>query len=367
MDRTIISSPKTNAPILPSRLAALNACRDALDHGPILLTGATGVGKTWLLKLLALESDSRAWLEIDCAPGMSSLDFLDSFCDRLGVESPNGSVGSTRLTAYSGLSECRQDGRPIALVFDEAHLASDALFEEIRLLANGMGRGNGLAALVISGQTLLAKRLDSKALAALETRLAARIHLLPLDLAETTKLLTAARPDLAANRELVEHAHRDVGGNPARLLRIVERLPRGTASPVSLETNSQAATGPMVPAKPPLRVEEGLIEVGWDSDMDAEVDSSQEFPSDTLVHEEEPVEDHYAALQAWDEWAKNQGRVELEDALSANSEDLRGLDEPEPAKRTALGTEPGLWADGKHGFGPYSQLFSRLKPLQEAE
>ena len=66
------------------------------------------------------------------------------------------------------------------------------------------------------------------------------------------------------------------------------------------------------PSRPPLRVEDGLIEVGWAGDPadeePADFDDSDEI--DEFDPEEgEPVDDHYAALQAWAEWARNRDRL----------------------------------------------------------
>ncbi len=74
-------------------------------------------------------------------------------------------------------------------------------------------------------------------------------------------------------------------------------------------------TPPLVPARPPIRVEDGLVEVGWEGDLDAEPAYEEESarpadrpcPDDSSFNEE-LVEDRYAALQAWHEWTRNQGR-----------------------------------------------------------
>ncbi len=376
MDRAIVRSNRMESPyVLPSRRGAMAACQEVLDGGPILLTGAAGVGKTWLLEMLAKQNGDRSWISLDCAPCMTPEDFLYTFATAMGSVPASSSVGAIRIALDLGIREAREDGMPVALAFDEAHLASDMLLEEIRLIANRMGNGRGLASLVISGQSSLSRRIDSKLLAALETRLAARVHLLPLDLTETGQILSEMRPGLASDRDLLERLHRDASGNPARLIRAINRLPDArTPMPQAIHRDPE----PMIPAKPPLRVEDGLIEVGWDSDSDSdsesETDMVPEYMSSSLVHEgvnpqndEEPIEDHYAALQAWDEWARNQGRFDLETATLPESDELQDEDEDGPVGRTALGVAPGLWSEGKHGFGPYSQLFSRMKPLQGAE
>jgi general secretion pathway protein A len=116
----------------------------------------------------------------------------------------------------------------------------------------------------------------------------------------------------------------------------------------------------LLPAKPPLRVEEGLIEVGWDS-------ANEENEATTTAFEEEPdehqpIDDHYAALQAWDEWARNQGR-----GASRRDPDVEGEPSHDDYPEIESGAPEGRWADVGQSFGPYSQLFSRVRRLEEAE
>ncbi len=364
--------------VLPSRRGALAACRDALGTGPVLLTGAAGVGKTWLGRLLAAEDGHRRWVCVDAAPGMSAEDFLRAFAAAIGADAPPGSAGTVRLAVREALRASTLDGATVALVLDEAHLPTDDVLEEVRLLANRLGRDDGPAALVVSGQTSLARRLDARSLDALESRLAARIHLLPLDLDEAAALLESRGASIARDRDRLETLHRDSAGNPSRLIRSAIRLggEANVAAPnLQLDPSPSKVFDPepMIPVKPPLRVEEGLIEVGWDAEDEAETpgepQGSAEFVegfSDGSADDDEPVEDHYAALQAWGEWARNQGRADGKETIDADpAEDDH--DEPLASVRTPIGSEPGLWVEGRQAFGPYSQLFSRLRPLQDAE
>ena len=380
MDRAIVQVREARSElVLPSRRGALAACRDALGSGPVLLTGAAGVGKTWLGRLLAAEDGHRRWVCVDAAPGMTAEDFLRAFAAAIGADAPPGSAGTVRLAVREALRAAALDGATVALVLDEAHLPTDDVLEEVRLLANRLGRDDGPAALVVSGQTLLARRLDARSLDALESRLAARVHLLPLDLDEAAALLESRGASISRDRNRLETLHRDSAGNPSRLLRHAIRLggdASGSAAalPVTPTPSIVAGSEPMIPVKPPLRVEEGLIEVGWDAEDEAEgeldprgfvepVAGFPEVPSD----DDEPIEDHYAALQAWGEWARNQGRTDDKaTTIDADPSEDDG-DEPSVSVRSPLGTEPGLWVEGRQAFGPYSQLFSRLRPLQDAE
>ena len=159
-------------------------------------------------------------------------------------------------------------------------------------------------------------------------------------------------------------------------------------------TASDSGSSPplLVPSRPPLRVEEGLIEVGWGGNLEAEAAVSagetvaplvaaapaageSESPGEetTLEQEgelpsEEMIEDHYAALQAWTEWAKNRGRASSPSATGAGKKAehptvataTMAQDEDQPD--TVEGSPaPGLRAELQHEHAPYSQLFSRLR------
>lgn len=376
--------------MLPSRRSALLACRAAVgEGGPLLLTGAAGVGKTWLARSLAAELP-LAWVFVDTATAMTPSDLLRSIALGLGQAVGELSAGSARIVLAEALALASADGRQTGLILEEAHVASDEILEEVRLLSNRIGQPGGLAAIVISGQTPLARRFDSQKLSSLESRLAARVHLLPLDVDEASRLLSEVLPDRSIDPEQVESWHAETLGNPRRLIRSAGRRtaelhrapsPIPIGQPLASETaldrpmpSTQRSPEPLVPAKPPLREEDGLIEVGWDADSDVEVGEESvgtvavSAIRQTCFPGDEPIDDHYAALQAWEEWSRNQRRgvpahhsaESIEPDESAEEFDL----DDKPSELDAL---PDVWADGGQSFGPYGQLFSRLKPLREAE
>jgi general secretion pathway protein A len=122
-------------------------------------------------------------------------------------------------------------------------------------------------------------------------------------------------------------------------------------------------------------VEEGLIEVGWEGNIEAEASSSDPAARETEdavlpVSEAEPpgeevVEDHYAALQAWAEWARNRSRTAP--AQVAGPSDSLAADEPFDEVETEAGfpearsLAQGIRAEAQHEHAPYSQLFTRLR------
>jgi type II secretory pathway predicted ATPase ExeA len=404
---------------LPSRAEARAIGCAALQSntGPVLITGEPGIGKTWLWQRLAdtlpLE---RPTLAIDLTPATDPRTLFGAIAHQMGWQE-TGSACDPRLRLADMLAESTADGRRWVLVLDEAHTASDAVLEEVRIVSNRIGGPDGFSALVVVGQSRLARRLVRQPLLSLESRLAAHIHLRPIDADESYALLSTCWPERAWSMPDVERLHRDAAGNPKRLLRLAGQMvtkgawpahviemaaaqrnaweatasapqsaaPSEVAQPVADASDVAESTTESPPAgdsawtssppllgaaKPPLRDEEGLIEVGWEptpADRPATA-SSAPIASGSGVTEE-AVDDHYAALQAWNEWARNEGRAPSS-APSAPAEPFpSNLIESaqEPASAGELEAGGHIWADGPDRFAPYSQLFSRLKPSKDAD
>jgi type II secretory pathway predicted ATPase ExeA len=398
--------------LLESRARALETALAALATatGPVLVTGEPGAGKTWLCRRIAERlGGSWRWAEIDLTPTTTPTAVFRTLGHRLGLDPADIDFDPRRALA-EGLLEQSSDGWCWGLVADEVHTASATVVDELRILANRLGLPDGFAAVLLAGQTPLSTRLSRQPLSALATRLAARIHLRPIDADEARTLVAQRWPGRAWPIEVVERLHRDSAGNPQRLLRLALARAAGGASvlppapaavfapapappagfaPASTAISMQEALGdaaglpgepeavasaavsaePLLgPAKPPIREEDGLIEVGWDPNpMEMTIEPpSAESTSRVLERasegaEEEVVNDQYAALQAWNEWAANQGRspavAESPRAeLPAGSEDELKADGALPGL-----PHPQVWADGPERFGPYSQLFSRLR------
>jgi general secretion pathway protein A len=406
-----------------------------------LLTGEPGTGKTWLWRRLVQELPTNwRWLSVDMSEALNALEFLRLIGHGLGINAADR-LGAARLDLARALQDDSSDGRSWLLVVENAQSSPAQVWNEIQAMVHAMEASEGFGAVVLVGPTKLARQLATRSLSSLATRIRTHVHLLSLDLDESLELVQACGGFGNLDRAILEELHRDARGNPRLLLQLLGRRSRGTAAPaitsqpatlrrlpeppadpvvarsdviaepapgeisatnrgLEVPPRGSAVTAdesgspapPLVPSRPPLRVEEGLIEVGWGGNLEAETTVSagesvaplvaalpaageSESPGEEMIEEregelprEEMIEDHYAALQAWIEWAKNRGRASSPSAAAASeqveraavskaamvqAEDERYAVEEFPA--------PGLRAESQHQHAPYSQLFSRLR------
>lgn len=389
-------------PVSPGRAALLRECSKLIARGagPIVIAGESGIGKTWFRKRLEAADRAIRWIEIDARPGGELDDFLHALARGAGLRPARDRI-SARTALDDFLVEESAGGRRWGLAIDEAHHLSDDLLEEIRLLANRIGRPNGFAGILLVGESSLTRRLSERRFAGLTNRLSASVHPRPIDADEAKTLLERRFPLKTWENSLVETLHRDAWGNPGRILILAEKA----ASENSPQSSPPASSGVDEPGKveernaapvlgatrPPIRVEEGLIEVGWDAESEDDF-SPEAVPSKPAVPEEqveqglrasektihdivEAIDDPYAAIQAWNEWLRNR-REEEESSLATGSKAVETFarQRPEDAERAETdeaGAEESLesrvWSDRAHDFAPYGQLFGRARSLSDRE
>ncbi len=358
--------------LLPSRRSARDAIREALarGRGPVALTGEPGVGKSALWRSIeAMRVSGESWAAVEATPGVGPRELYRLIAREIRV-SPAG-FGRPELLDF--LAARSMDAERWTLVVDEAqNLDADAL-EEVRVLSNRTGLADGFAAILLVGQSPLARRLLHRSGFALASRLAAHVHLRPLDADEVGLLLGAVAPGVDWTEDVVDKLHRLAGGRPGLVVERAARFeprPARAVAPPRPEIAPAADVPPareaplMGPSRPPIRVEDGLIEVGWSAEAESPtspdpVPAGYEVDDRDLVRQGEPdgrpeerITDHYAALQAWHEWATNQGR---HPEIVGPAGPTRG--EPD---RSALAASPKVWADEEHGFAPFGRLFAHL-------
>ena len=398
--------PRSGDQPVAVRRAAMEALGPAVmgEDGPgvVLLTGESGSGKTRLWRALADQAPGdRRFAVVEAAPALDALDFLNLAADELGLD-PAERLGTIRIALARTLRDEAAEGRSWVLVVENAHHASPAVWGEIEALCGEDRRDRGFATVLLVGRTELARRFATRPSETMAARVSRHLHLLPLDIDEAAQLAGAADLD----PEDLERLHRDSGGNLRRLIRLIddhrhrarsglvgtvarpsapvrpidqpprpELAPALQARPAEIEAEPlHAPPPPLVPSRPPLREEEGLIEVGWGGVLDGEAEpvetaipvdgeEAEAFEDEAPPLGDEAIDDHYAALQAWSEWARNRDR-ETPEAAAQPADDPEGDEEGDENQDEDAGDrEPDadLRGEPPHDHAPYGQLFTTLR------
>ena len=146
-----------------------------------IVTAQAGTGKTLLCRRIASELSSR-WTPVFLAnssyPTRRAL--LQSILFELGKRYSGLEEQELRLSIFGVLRELTRAGRGAVLIVDEAHLLSDRLLEELRLLASLAEGKLPLARVILAGQPALEERMLAPALEALNQRVACHVYLEPL-------------------------------------------------------------------------------------------------------------------------------------------------------------------------------------------
>jgi type II secretory pathway predicted ATPase ExeA len=146
-----------------------------------ILTAPAGTGKTLLCRRLASELVSR-WTPVLLAnsnfPTRRAL--LQSILFELGQRYSGMEEQELRLSIFGALRELTLAGRGAIVIVDEAHLLSDRLLEELRLLASLAEGELPLTRVILAGQPSLEERMIEPALEALNQRVACHVYLEPL-------------------------------------------------------------------------------------------------------------------------------------------------------------------------------------------
>jgi len=185
--------------LTPRHREALSTLQYALSgrRGVTLLVGEAGTGKTTLI-YAALESLETSRLTVFLSnPALTRDEFFEFLAD--GFQMPAEAAGSkTRflLCLRKLLMERPPEDGVAALVIDEAQSLSDALLEEVRLLANIETATDKLLSIILVGQPEVADRLNQPSLRQIKQRVGLRCALAPLGAPETAAYI-ATRVEVA--------------------------------------------------------------------------------------------------------------------------------------------------------------------------
>jgi general secretion pathway protein A len=159
--------------------------------GFIVVTGEVGTGKTLLLRCLlrllrASKDVAYAYL---FNSRLAPTEFLQYIVSDFGL--PSAGKNKSELLLQLGQFLISRGAKKLTtvLIIDEAHLLSEEILEEVRLLSNLETTDEKLLQIVLVGQPELDEKLDSVELRQLKQRIALRAHLGSLDADETQEYI----------------------------------------------------------------------------------------------------------------------------------------------------------------------------------
>jgi general secretion pathway protein A len=168
--------------------AALTTLLEAVTRrkGLVLVTGPCGTGKTMLINatLHILTDQAKTCQPISTAfvfnPTLSKEEFLEMTLAEFAIPCSTTSKPARLEALHQMLLERHSHGGTSLLLIDEAHLLTDELLEEIRLLSNADTYKEKLLQIVLCGQPELLTLLSRPELRGLRQRIAGTCSLRPL-------------------------------------------------------------------------------------------------------------------------------------------------------------------------------------------
>ncbi|MGH9074407.1 MAG: ExeA family protein, partial [Acidimicrobiales bacterium] len=160
------------------------------ERGIGTLTGEVGAGKTVAARAAVAGLEPSRHQVIYCPnPTIGGRGLLASVVVGLGGRPRfHRSALVPQAAEALALAECER-GRRVVLVYDEVHLMDTDQLEDLRMLHSAEMDSRSPAAMVLIGQPVLARRLRQGVFAAIDQRIALRIHLEGMDLQETAGYL----------------------------------------------------------------------------------------------------------------------------------------------------------------------------------
>lgn len=190
------------------------------QHGTVgLVTGASGVGKSALLKRFLHELSGPGWkpvyLHLTHLPAAGMLKLLVSQLDEVPRR------GKDRLFEQI-LAKARQAEATLLVILDEAHLLNVDALTDIRLLISSAIDDTPPLKVILVGQEPLRHTLRQSSQAALLTRIGVRHHLPSLSKAQTAAYIDFQLKHAGGSEKLFEEStkamiHDYCGGVPRQI------------------------------------------------------------------------------------------------------------------------------------------------------
>ncbi|WP_022855780.1 ExeA family protein [Thermodesulfobacterium thermophilum] len=200
-------------------------------EGFIVLTGAPGLGKTLIIKLLLnfLPEDYQKVFLL--TPTLSPQEIISALCRALNLcleEDFSLSKETTLNLLYKALKELQQQGKTLIIIIDEAQNLPIETLEELRLLSNFETEKNKLIQFFLVGQPLLTDKLRNDKLYQLSQRITIWENLTPFNLEETGeyirfRLAKAGHPVIIFERGFEKLLYKMTQGIPRLINKLMDR------------------------------------------------------------------------------------------------------------------------------------------------
>jgi len=151
------------------------------EYGILVMTGAIGAGKTFLLNTLIKKLDEKTHTAFLVNSKLNSFEILQYASKELKLEITGQSKAELLLNLRDFLLKNALANEKVILIIDEAQNLSVEVLEELRLLTNFENAEKKLIQIILVGQVQLEEKLKLPELTQLSQRVGFSCRLIPLN------------------------------------------------------------------------------------------------------------------------------------------------------------------------------------------
>src|SRR6266702_1799174 len=155
------------------------------DYGILVMTGAIGTGKTFLLHTLLKRLDEKTHAAFIVNSALNSFEILQYASKEFQLEITGQSKAELLFNLREFLFTHAMAHEKVILIIDEAQNLSVEALEEIRLLTNFENDDKKFIQIILAGQVQLEEKLTLPELTQLRQRVGFSCRLMPLNYEET--------------------------------------------------------------------------------------------------------------------------------------------------------------------------------------
>src|SRR5437879_4735939 len=155
------------------------------EYGVLVMTGAIGTGKTFLLHTLLKKLDEKTHAAFIVNSKLNSFEILQYASTEFKLEITGRSKAELLLNLREFLLTHAMINERVVLIIDEAQNLSIEVLEDLRLLTNFENAEKKLIQIILVGQVQLEAKLKLPELTQLSQRIGFSCRLIPLNYEET--------------------------------------------------------------------------------------------------------------------------------------------------------------------------------------